>query len=57
MKLKKLLGDKKGATALEYAFVAALISTACIGGMNALGASSDTGWRGVYAKAKAAVGY
>ena len=57
MRRKKLLGDSKGATALEYAFVATLVSTACIAGMSALGTSSDTGWQNVYAKVKAAIGY
>ena len=57
MKLGRLLADAKGATALEYALIAVLISTACIGGMSVLGAQKDASWSGVYEKIKAAVGY
>jgi len=35
--LKKLAGDKRGATAIEYGLIAALIAVAAIGAMSALG--------------------
>lgn len=34
---KKLLKDKKGATAIEYGLIAALIAVAAIGAMTSLG--------------------
>ena len=57
MRLRKLLAETKGATALEYALIALLISTACVGGMSVLGAKKEIAWSGVYEKIKAAVGY
>jgi pilus assembly protein Flp/PilA len=35
--LKKFAGDKRGATAIEYGLIAALIAVAAIGAMSALG--------------------
>ncbi len=36
---QKMLGDKSGASAAEYALILALIGVAIIGGVNALGGS------------------
>jgi Flp pilus assembly pilin Flp len=57
MRVRKLLDDKRGTSAIEYAFVAVLISTACIGGYAALGSQSKTGWQGVWEKYRDAIGY
>jgi pilus assembly protein Flp/PilA len=57
MMLRRLLGDRKGATAIEYALIAMMISVACIGGMQAIGGQSNTGWQGVWNKSKEALGY
>lgn len=57
MSFQKLLMDQRGTTTIEYAFVAVLISTACIGGFAALGGQSKTGWQGVWEKSRAALGY
>lgn len=35
--IKKLFANKKGATAIEYGLIAALISIAAVGAMSALG--------------------
>jgi len=37
--LRKLLADIRGATAIEYALIASLISVAAIAGFNSLGAA------------------
>jgi pilus assembly protein Flp/PilA len=37
--IKKLLGNEKGATAIEYGLIAALVAIAAIGGMTAVGTS------------------
>jgi Flp pilus assembly pilin Flp len=55
--MRKLLNDKRGTTAIEYSFVAVLISVACIGGFAALGGQSKTGWQGVWEKSRDALGY
>jgi Flp pilus assembly pilin Flp len=57
MPLRRLLNDKRGTSAVEYAFVAMLISIACMGGFAALGAQSKTGWQGVWEKSRDALGY
>jgi pilus assembly protein Flp/PilA len=36
-RLAKLMNDSKGATAIEYGLIAALISIACIGAMRSVG--------------------
>jgi pilus assembly protein Flp/PilA len=41
-KFRKVLTDSAGATAIEYALVATLISVAAIAGMGALGVSINT---------------
>lgn len=57
MMLRVLFKDEKGATAVEYSLIAIMISVACIAGMQAIGSQSNTGWHGVLAKSKAALGY
>ena len=42
--LRKLLAGDRGATAIEYGLIAALIAVAAIGGMSALGGGSGTMW-------------
>ena len=39
---KKLLTNESGATAIEYALIAALVSIAAIGAMKLVGGSIDT---------------
>jgi pilus assembly protein Flp/PilA len=34
---RKLVGDRKGATAIEYGLIAALVSVAIIGGLQVVG--------------------
>jgi Flp pilus assembly pilin Flp len=55
--LRRLLRSGKGATSVEYAFIAVLISIVCIGGMQAIGSQSNTGWHGVWGKSKEFLGY
>jgi pilus assembly protein Flp/PilA len=45
-----LATDERGATAIEYGLIAALVAVACIGGMRALGVSNSTGWGNTSAK-------
>lgn len=42
MFIRKLFKDKKGATAIEYGLIAALIAVAAIGAMSALGSQLST---------------
>ena len=44
MNLRKLLTDQKGATAIEYGLIAALIVIAMMGGLSVLGGGSDGMW-------------
>ena len=37
LKFRKILKDKKGATAIEYGLIAALIAVACIGALTTVG--------------------
>jgi pilus assembly protein Flp/PilA len=39
-----LRSDKRGATAIEYGLIAALICIACVGGIQALGGGSNGMW-------------
>jgi pilus assembly protein Flp/PilA len=39
--MKKFLGNKSGATAIEYGLIAALIAVAIIGGVTQLGTNVD----------------
>ena len=41
---RNLRSDKRGATAIEYGLIAALICIACIGGIQALGGGSNGMW-------------
>ncbi len=42
MKLRKMLKDTKGATAIEYGLIAALIAVAAIAAMGSLGNTLNT---------------
>ena len=42
--LRRLRSDKRGATAIEYGLIVALIAVAAIGGMQALGGGSNGMW-------------
>ena len=42
--LRRLRSDKRGATAIEYGLICALIAVAAIGGMKALGGGSNGMW-------------
>jgi len=41
---RKLRSDKRGATAIEYGLIAALIAVAALGGMKSLGGGSNGMW-------------
>ena len=41
---RKLRSDRRGATAIEYGLIAALIAVAAIGGMSSLGGGSNGMW-------------
>lgn len=41
---RKLRSDRRGATAIEYGLIAALIAVAAIGGMTSLGGGSGGMW-------------
>lgn len=41
---RKLRSDKRGATAIEYGLIAALIAVAAIGGMSKLGGGANGMW-------------
>jgi pilus assembly protein Flp/PilA len=42
--LRGLLADKRGATAIEYGLIVALICVACIGAISELGGGSSGMW-------------
>lgn len=42
--LRRIRSDKRGATAIEYGLIAALIAVAAMGGMTALGGGSNGMW-------------
>jgi pilus assembly protein Flp/PilA len=46
-KFRKLLNDKKGATAIEYGLIAALIAVACIGALSVVGEQLNTTFNSV----------
>ncbi|MDQ3478642.1 MAG: Flp family type IVb pilin [Pseudomonadota bacterium] len=50
LKLCRLLADRRGATAIEYALIAALIVIAMIGGLAALGGGTGGMWTELSAK-------
>ena len=41
---RKLCSDKRGATAIEYGLICALIAVAAIGGMSKLGGGANGMW-------------
>ena len=41
---RQLRSDKRGATAIEYGLIAALIAVAAIGGMSSLGGGANGMW-------------
>jgi pilus assembly protein Flp/PilA len=47
MKFLKLIKDSKGATAIEYGLIAALIAVAAIGAMTAIGSHLSSTFRNV----------
>jgi pilus assembly protein Flp/PilA len=49
---KKLMRDRRGATAIEYGLIAALIAVAAIGAMTALGNSLNTTFSNVSSNMK-----
>lgn len=42
--MRRLRSDKRGATAIEYGLIVALIAVAAIGGMSSLGGGSNGMW-------------
>ena len=42
--LRRIRSDKRGATAIEYGLICALIAIAAVGGMSALGGGSNGMW-------------
>ena len=42
--LRRLIAEDRGATAIEYGLIAALIAIAAIGGMTSLGGGSNGMW-------------
>lgn len=53
---RKLFADKKGATAIEYGLIAALIAVAAIGAMSTLGTNLSTTFNTVSSNMTAASG-
>ena len=51
MILRTLGADERGATAIEYGLIVALITVAAIGGMEALGGGSAGMWGKILTKA------
>ena len=48
--LRKLCADQRGATAIEYGLIAALIAVAAMGGLAALGGGADGMWTKISSK-------
>jgi pilus assembly protein Flp/PilA len=48
--LKKLIKNEKGATAIEYGLIAALIAVACIGAMQGVGNKLNNTFNNVASK-------
>jgi pilus assembly protein Flp/PilA len=46
--LRRLPADDKGATAIEYGLIAALIVIAMLAGLGALGGGAGGMWTGIY---------
>jgi len=51
--IRKMFADKKGATAIEYGLIAALIAVAAISAMNGLGAQVSKTFNNVTTNMKA----
>lgn len=54
-RLRSLLADQRGATAIEYGLIASLIIIAMIGGISSLGGGAGGMWTGVSADVQAAM--
>lgn len=52
---KNLINDESGATAIEYGLIAALVSVAAIGALQAMGGSLDTMFTSVSATLTGAI--
>jgi len=50
--LRRLLTDKKGATAIEYGIIVALIAVALMGGLSKLGGGTNGMWTNIATAAK-----
>lgn len=48
--IRKMVKDNKGATAIEYGLIAALIAVAAIGAMQGLGTSLSNGFTNISTK-------
>ena len=53
--LRRLLASDRGATAIEYGLIVALIAAACIGAMTALGVGSSGMWGGIQSEVEASM--
>lgn len=42
--LRRLLGEERGATAIEYTLLGSLVAVGCIAAMAAFGAGADSMW-------------
>ena len=51
---RQLRSDKRGATAIEYGLIAALIAVAAVGGMSKLGGGANGMWGKLDQKVQAA---
>ena len=51
--LRCLLSDQKGATAIEYGLIAALIAVALMGGLSKLGGGANGMWTNIASEAQA----
>ena len=54
--LRKLRADERGATAIEYGLIAALIIIAMMGGLSALGGGSKGMWGKIQANVTSSMG-
>lgn len=55
-KIRQMMKDSKGATAIEYGLIAALIAVAAIGAMSALGTQLNKTFNNISAGMKAGTG-
>lgn len=53
--LRKLRRDERGATAIEYGLIAALIAITCVGAFSAMGGGSNGMWTQINTKITAAM--